>query len=153
MSENDVGFGDSGGCFVGGYRSVIDSINGESELSLCARSVAIGDGVGECDFTVEVFEWLEDVTGGVVIGVGLFGEGASGFIRDGAVWVVLVGGEGLDFEGIGCISVGEAREELLDGDVVVVVFCGVGENGGIGDVESRVVVSAVNGDGEGIGGG
>ena len=62
----------------------------------------------------------------------MFGECASGFIGDGAVGVVLVGGEGLNSEDIGSISVGEAREELSDGDGVFGVFCCVSENNGSG---------------------
>ena len=67
MLEDDVGFSDSRSRFVGGYWAVIDSINGESERVLCARTIAVGDGVGEGDITVEVFERFEDVTGGCLL--------------------------------------------------------------------------------------
>ena len=110
MSEDLVGFGDSGGCFVGGYWTVIDGINGECEGVACARTIAIRDGVGEGDRTVEVIEGFKDVSGGVAVVVGLFGEGASGFIGDGSVGVVFVSGECLNFEDIGGISVREAGE-------------------------------------------
>jgi len=75
-------------------------LDGEGELCLGARSVAIGDVVGEGDIPVEVSERLEDIPGGETVGIGLLGEGASGFIGDGSVGVVLVGGESLNLENV-----------------------------------------------------
>jgi len=108
------------------YRSIVDGLNGQSKLRACARAIAIRHGVGKGDIAVEVIDWFKDVSGGVSVCVGFLGKGASGFIGDGAIWIVFVCDEPLDFEIIGGISIGEASEQLVDGDGVILVFYGVG---------------------------
>ena len=54
------------------------------------------------------------------------GKCASGLIGDGAIWIVFVCDEPLNFEIIGGISIGKASEQLVNGDGVIFVFYGVG---------------------------